>query len=459
MILKPRIARQNAATKADEVLELCQAGVEANRRTPIRQGNLLVLGAESGDDVLISADLHGHRENFQQILQAADLERNPRRHLVLQEVCHGGPTYDGNACRSHEMLEEVVRLKVRHPDRVHFLLSNHELSEQTMHPISKDGKILLLAFRLGLATAYGDRGEEVHAALARFIASCPLAMRVGEAFVCHSAPERMDELGFDPSVFERPLEPDDVLPGGSVFRMVWGRDYREENARAFADRVGADVLVHGHTPCAAGFNTPNGVQLILDCSAEPAAYALVSSRGRKSLESIGRGVKVFDSSSSGAALPRSNPTSAPTWNQSDAGTSGISESLDACMRLEGALGVALVDSASGKCLCAAGGMIEMEAAAAGIADLVRIMRRSLRAAGADGLEDILLSTDQQYELVRAAAHDPNLILYFVLRRSCTVLAIARRKLEEAEVELRDRLTATIDLPQPHAMVKSDALQE
>jgi hypothetical protein len=54
----------------------------------------------------------------------ADLDRNPRRHLIMQEVCHGGPTYPDGGCKSHRMLEDVARLKVRYPERFHFLLSN-----------------------------------------------------------------------------------------------------------------------------------------------------------------------------------------------------------------------------------------------------------------------------------------------------------------------------------------------
>lgn len=284
--------------KADELLELCWAGVEANFRTPIREGNQLVLRPEDGDDVLISADLHGHVENFRRILEAAELDRRPRRHLVLQEVCHGGPTYHGSACRSHAMLEEVIRLKVRYPNRVHFLLSNHELSEQTGYPITKDGKILLVTFRMGIAAVYGDRSEAVHAALTAFIASCPLALRVGEVLVCHSAPEKMETFGFDASVFDRPWTLEDVSQGGSVFRLVWGRDYREENASAFAERVGAGYMIHGHTPCAAGFNTPNSRQLILDCSAEPSAYALLPTSGPHTAETIAACVRTF-----GAARP------------------------------------------------------------------------------------------------------------------------------------------------------------
>jgi hypothetical protein len=43
---------------------------------------------------------------------------------------------------SHRMLEDVARLKVRYPDRFHFILSNHELAELTEFPIMKSRKLL-----------------------------------------------------------------------------------------------------------------------------------------------------------------------------------------------------------------------------------------------------------------------------------------------------------------------------
>ena len=66
---------------------------EANRNTPGREGNVVVLTPELADDVMITGDLHGHRRNFNLIRRIAALDEHPRRHLLLQEVCHGGPAY------------------------------------------------------------------------------------------------------------------------------------------------------------------------------------------------------------------------------------------------------------------------------------------------------------------------------------------------------------------------------
>lgn len=116
---------------------------------------------------------------------------------------------------------------------------------------------------------------------------------------------------------------------------------------------------------------------------------------------------------------------------------GIGESLELCMRLEGALAAALVDSKSGMCLGTAGSEeIDAEMAAAGIADVVRSMQRTMETTGEkDVVEDVLITTGRQYQLVRISARDPDLFLYVILQRNLANLAIARRKLAEAEKDL------------------------
>ena len=76
---------------AEQVIELCQQAAEANRSTAGRRGNVVLLTPENGDEVFVAADLHGNRLNFNELLRIADLANHPRRHLVMQEVCHGGP--------------------------------------------------------------------------------------------------------------------------------------------------------------------------------------------------------------------------------------------------------------------------------------------------------------------------------------------------------------------------------
>ncbi len=263
---------------AAEVIEVFSQAAQANRETAAREGNVIVLSADNADEVMITADLHGHRERFEQILQVAALDEHPRRHLILQEVCHGGPTYaDDTACKSHRLLEEVARLKTRYPDRVHFLLSNHELAELTEYPIMKGGKLLNLTFRMGLQHAFAQDAQRVREAYCEFLRSCPLAVRIVESgiFISHSIPSSTDRLPYDIKVLHRELRDSDLKEFGPAFELVWGRDYRSQNAAAFAELVDALLLVTGHEPCKEGFATPNPHQVILDCCGEKAAYLLL----------------------------------------------------------------------------------------------------------------------------------------------------------------------------------------
>jgi hypothetical protein len=265
------------AAYIDQVIANFRRAAEANLNTPGREGNVVTLTSELAGDVMITADLHGHRRNFNSIKKIADLERQTRRHLILQEVCHGGASYPSNGgCMSHGMLEDVAKLKTTYPGRVHFLLSNHELAELTDYPIIKGKKMLNLLFRLGIQEMYGAASEQVREAYNEFIRSCPLGVHLpGDIFVCHSLPERSDSRSFDRTVFSRDWEPADLIEQGDVFDLVWGRDYRPENARAFAKMVPAKVLIHGHEPCPEGYSVPNDIQIILDCAGEPACYLLV----------------------------------------------------------------------------------------------------------------------------------------------------------------------------------------
>jgi hypothetical protein len=262
---------------AAEVIDVCQAAAEGNRACEARRGNVIQLCPDNADDVMIVADLHGNRLNFQKLLRVADLENHPRRHLVMQEVCHGGPEYPGDGgCMSHLLLEDCARLKSEYPDRFHFLLSNHELAELGDYPICKSRRMLNLLFRAGINELYGAEGEQVRTAYLEFLGTCPLAIRLSNGvFISHSLPDFCDRDPFDVSVLERPLTCADYRSGSPAFKLVWGRDFRAANAEAFARQVGAEVLIHGHEPCEEGYSAPNKRQVILDGCCSHAAYLIL----------------------------------------------------------------------------------------------------------------------------------------------------------------------------------------
>jgi hypothetical protein len=270
------------------IITAFRRAAEANRTTPGRVGNVITLSPDLADEVMVAGDLHGHRRNFNRLKKIAALDRHPRRHLVLQEVCHGGPVYQQNGgCMSHAMLEDVARLKVKHPAQLHFILGNHEWAEITDYPIQKNKAMLNLLFQLGLQQMYGAAADRIREAFVPFLLACPFAVRLPYGvFISHSIPEFCDARRFDTSIFEREIPASEYFEPTGVFQLIWGRDYRPQNARAFADLVGAKVLINGHEPCYEGFTAPNETQIILDCCSDKAGYVVLPTNRELSHEEI-----------------------------------------------------------------------------------------------------------------------------------------------------------------------------
>ena len=114
--------------------------------------------------------------------------------------------------------------------------------------------------------------------------------------------------------------------------------------------------------------------------------------------------------------------------------------LKECMTIEGAIGVALVDYTSGMTLGTAGGSVELDlsVAAAGNTDVVRAKMRTLELLKLDdGIEDILITLDTQYHLIRplSSRSGKGLFLYLALLRSRANLAMARHQLRRIESTL------------------------
>jgi hypothetical protein len=255
-------------------LQTLRRAVLAFRDTPGRRGRLVAL---DGDDVFVVGDLHGHVENFRQMLIRADLSNHPRRHLVVQELIHGPFRYPSGGDKSHQLVDVICALKCQFPARVHYLVGNHELAQATGKQVIKGDADLNDQFALGVRLAYGERADEVYALYLDLFAAIPFALRTtGRTFLSHSLPSMARMAEFDPVALERePTGDRDLAPGGSLYALVWGRDTREETVAEFLKRVDADVLVSGHVPCERGFDLPSPRHVIVDSLGSPAGYALL----------------------------------------------------------------------------------------------------------------------------------------------------------------------------------------
>ncbi|WP_305783524.1 hypothetical protein [Symbioplanes lichenis] len=114
--------------------------------------------------------------------------------------------------------------------------------------------------------------------------------------------------------------------------------------------------------------------------------------------------------------------------------------LKDAMQIDGAIGVALVDYTSGMALGIAGGTKEFDlsVAAAGNTDVVRSKLRAMEMLGIrEGIEDMLITLENQYHLIRPlkGRQGEGLFLYLALLKSRANLAMARHQLKRIESSL------------------------
>jgi predicted regulator of Ras-like GTPase activity (Roadblock/LC7/MglB family) len=116
----------------------------------------------------------------------------------------------------------------------------------------------------------------------------------------------------------------------------------------------------------------------------------------------------------------------------------IKDSLAKLTQVDGFVGAALVDSESGMLLGSeGGGGLNLEVAAAGNTEVVRAKRKTMNNLSLkETIEDILISLQKQYHLIRPLRSRPTLFFYLALDRSRSNLAMARIALADVEKDLQ-----------------------
>lgn len=248
-----------SSRKFIELRSLYGLASRANVEDQYRTGNLISLPAKG--DVVVMGDLHGNLANLKKVVAAVQLDANPERHLILQEITH---TFDTGEDKSFLLYEEVIALKNRFPDQVHILVGNHELSELTGKEILKGGICYNILFREGMKQEYGSYFSSLEELMHDFIKTLPVAcITPNRIFLSHSTPELEFIPAYSLPFFQKGTgnaEKDRHL----IERLVWGRDLSQKVADAFAARVKCDILIVGHTACKRGYQVPNSRHIVLD---------------------------------------------------------------------------------------------------------------------------------------------------------------------------------------------------
>jgi len=267
------------------ICDVLRAAAAANGSTPGRRGSLIDL--QDAAEVMVAGDMHGNRANFKRLVRRAGLDRYPKRHLVIQELVHGGPRTSTGGDRSYLLVERACQLKVQYPERVHILLGNHELAEWTSRRIGKRGEDMNLMFRMGLATAFGSGAYEVDAALKVYYASLPVVIRTSNRVgLSHSVPPPGSLKNTPLGALAHRATDGQLRIGGLIHSICWSRGYTQRRADRFAEWLDVDLLVTGHEPSPDGWSCPNRRQLIVDCCRSPAAYVLFETGRRLTIDEL-----------------------------------------------------------------------------------------------------------------------------------------------------------------------------
>lgn len=244
------------------IIDLLNKGIEILNADKFRRGNVVHLPAEG--NLIITGDIHGHLRNFERIVAFADLPSNPDRHIILQEIIHGGPEDSQGGCLSYKLLFEAIRYKLKFPDQVHLIMGNHDTAFINNSEVMKDGKEMNRAMRQAIEREFKQASDDVALAIRQFLFSQPLAIRCNNRiWISHSLPSDRGIDKFDPKTLERQLKINDVVRPGSAYLLTWGRKHSQAILDKLAGIFDIDFFILGHQPQEKGWNQAGNNLIII----------------------------------------------------------------------------------------------------------------------------------------------------------------------------------------------------
>jgi hypothetical protein len=229
------------------IIDLLKKAGRACNEDKFRRGNLIHLPAEGS--LIMTGDIHGHCRNFERIVTFADLANNPDRHVVLQEIIHGGPQDSEGGCLSYKLLFDALRYKIDYPHRVHIIMGNHDTTIINDSKVMKNGKEMNRAMNLALEREFQKASADIKLAMRQFLLSQPLAIRCdNRIWMSHSLPGNHYVSKFDEQVLQKPLEISDCVRPGSAYLLTWGRNHSQHTLDTMAELFDVDTFILGHQP-------------------------------------------------------------------------------------------------------------------------------------------------------------------------------------------------------------------
>jgi len=279
-------------TPRSQAAQVLFDAAKLNREDPLLKGSTLVF--PNYGQLVMTGDLHGHRRNFEKLKRFCDLEHSGARHVILHELIHEDVPSLTAKDTSHELLVDAARWKCEFPDQVHFLLSNHELAQLTRHEISKNGRIVTVAFEESVRETYGAGASEVLTALDDLVRSYPLAGRTpNDVFVAHSLPGPRELPSFDATVLNRTPDDDDLGDGGSAHALVWGRYQTPAVLQTLRELLEVDYFICGHQPQETGYEVLHDRMIILASDHNHGVFLTLDLSKPVTLETLTRHIRPF----------------------------------------------------------------------------------------------------------------------------------------------------------------------
>jgi hypothetical protein len=236
-----------------ETAKLLKQARTACMEDEFRKNNIIHLPRKG--ELIAAGDIHGHRRNFERIKSFADLGNNPERHVILQEVIHGGTQDKKNDCPSFRVLLDVFRYKIKFPNQVHIILGNHDTAFITNSDVLKNGKEMNKLMRNALKLRYEENFEMVIDAIRDTFLSLPLAVKCENGlWLSHSLPANRYLEQFGTDIFERELVKGDFIKPGSVYLLTWGRKQKPQTLEKLSEMLDAKFFLLGHQPNPQGWD-------------------------------------------------------------------------------------------------------------------------------------------------------------------------------------------------------------
>ena len=228
------------------VADIFNQAADLLKSDPARKNNVLELGDPG--EVIISGDIHGNRPNLQKII-AYSSKISPAPTIIFQELIHGPVDEKTGQDRSVEILLRAARLKIKSPDKIHFIMGNHDLAQFSGNEIAKEGRGVCKGFVTGVEFCFGaEAAEQIVPAVNNFLQSMPIAARfANNVWASHTlpSPNRQEVAGYE--IFSRNnYAPEDYKRSGGVYEWTWGRDQTPDQLEAIAEKLGIEFLVLGH---------------------------------------------------------------------------------------------------------------------------------------------------------------------------------------------------------------------